>query len=160
MNRRLWGTVAVVLLVLAGVSWAAGATGGLEPAVAWWSGATTRVMAWLAANGPALEAALGALALPTAAAALAVALGVGGWRRHRGRRRAASGHAEPWRTVIEMGRKGGHPAAIARATGLAQDAVRIMLAPIAPDETVTRGNSFRTTSPGPGLVPRPLDPRA
>ena len=74
---------------------------------------------------------LGALAV--------VALGIVLWRERRG----ARGHAPPWQTVIVMGKRGHHPLSIARATGLAQDVVRIVLAPVSPDSPPSRGNSFR-----------------
>ena len=134
MNRRLWVTVAAVVGLLGVGSALTGS--GTKLATARDLGAralgsaerASRDMGW-----PAL-------------AGLAVVAGVAVFlTRTRGRRR--SGYAEPWRTVIQMGRQGRSPSAIAQATGLPQDAVRIVLAPVQV-ESFQRGNSFRSAPAG------------
>ncbi len=132
MNRRLWASVALVAVTLGGGSIMAGATGKTAPAVAVgrdlaaWVDRTSQGLGWPAVAGMALLAVGGLMAT--------------GRLRHR------AGHAEPWRTVIQMGRQGRSPSAIAQATGLPQDAVRIALAPVQVEST-PRGNSFRSSQP-------------
>ena len=53
-----------------------------------------------------------------------------------------------------MGKQGRSAATIARAIGLPQDAVRIVLAPVAVDSSLPRGNSFRSSQPGRSGSPR------
>jgi hypothetical protein len=63
------------------------------------------------------------------------------------RRRAAKrqgGHGVPWKSVVTLAKRGQPISLIARQTGLAQDAVRIVLAPIEAETVIDRGSSFRS----------------
>ncbi len=144
MNRRVWGVVGLVVAVLGAGSALAGSAGQAGPALAAarhavaWVGRTSQGIGWPALVGAAL-------------AAIGLVMATGQRRR--------SGHAEPWRTVIHMGRQGRSASVIAQATGLAQDAVRIALSPVLV-ESVPRGNSFRPSPPdrGNGRVDNPPPP--
>ncbi len=132
MNRRLWASVGLVVAVLGAGSAAAGSKERLvtileagKRAVDW-ANRTTRTAGWPVLAGVAVLAAGAVIAT--------------GRRRHR------SGYAEPWRTVIQMAGRGRSASAIAQATGLPQDAVRILLAPVQV-EISQRGNSFRSSQP-------------
>ncbi len=134
MNQRLWVTVGAVVGLL-GVGSALTESGtnlaaarDLGTRALHWVEQSTKDIGWPALTGIAVVA--GAAVFLTT---------------KRGRRR--SGHAEPWRTVIQMGRQGRSPSAIAQATGLPQDAVRIVLAPVQV-ESFQRGNSFRSAPAG------------
>ncbi|MBX3147626.1 MAG: hypothetical protein KF785_12750 [Gemmatimonadales bacterium] len=135
MNKRLWISVGTV----------AGGLGVVSVASRW-----NELAQWWTGAGPALaaiEQGLGAARWPALlAAATLLAIGVTAtlWRK---RRQARGGFAEPWRTVIEMSKKGQGASVIAQATGLPQDAVRIMLGPIAVDPTFPGGKSFRSSQP-------------
>ncbi len=135
MNKRLWISVGTVVGALGVVSIV---SRGSDLKQLWTD------------LGPALaaiEQGLGAARWPALAGiAVLVAAGIGAtlWRR---RRQARGGFAEPWRTVIEMSKKGQGASVIAQATGLPQDAVRIMLGPIAVDPTFPGGKSFRSSQP-------------
>ena len=118
MNRRLWMSVGLVVAVLG--------VGAAGKRVLGWVDRASRTVGWPALAGVAVVAA-GAVIVT-------------------GKRRQRSGYAEPWRTVIHMGRQGRSASAIAQATGLPQDAVRIALAPV-PVESFQRGNSFRSSRP-------------
>ncbi len=150
MNRRLWGMVVVVLFTLGGVSFA---TGSREQAA--------RALAMAGRAVTAVETATAALTWPVvgglAAALLCLGVALIGVRRWRARRPRA-GLGEPWRTVIEMGRKGQNAGMIARATGLSQDAVRIVLAPVAAERIDPRGKSFRSSPPEGGSASPPNPP--
>lgn len=148
MNRRLWGMVVVVLLTLGGVSFA---TGSREQAA--------QVLALAARGAAAVERATAALTWPVVAGLAGAFVVLGGVlvAIRRWRRRPRAGFAEPWRTVIELARKGQNAGAIARATGLSQDAVRIVLAPVAVDQIDPRGKSFRSSPPEGGSAP-PTNP--
>jgi hypothetical protein len=65
------------------------------------------------------------------------------------RRRRPTGHREPWIRVVELGRQGRSAASIAQVTRQPQDAVRILLAPVAVERMPVRGKSFRSNDPGP-----------
>lgn len=148
MNKRLWGSVVGVLGLLATASIVAAPAENTRRLATFGRAAAARVtsamgdLAWV-------ETALGRLSWPVTAAiggtALILALALVAWRR-----RAAAGAGEPWRTVIQMGRQGRNAIEIARATGLPQDAVRIVLAPVAVDRAVPDGKTFRSTPPGAG----------
>jgi hypothetical protein len=143
MNRRLWTAVGVTILTLAGGSFVAGPPrirAGLSQAqvvAGQWLGWAERMPWWL----------VGAIA----AAAVVALVGLR-WRE----RRAARGHDLPWRQVIELGKQGQHPLSIARATGVPQDVVRIVLAPVSPDSSVGRGNSFRAPGEPTGRPPQSI----
>ncbi|MGE3615973.1 MAG: hypothetical protein AB7L66_08860 [Gemmatimonadales bacterium] len=136
MNRQLWKAVGGKVFVLGGVSFVTASRESLERAGA---GA-------MAAAGWA-ERTLAGLSWPVIAGLAVGAVAIGALQTIR-RRRPRSGFGEPWRTVIEMNRSGRNAAQIAQATGVSHDAVRIMLSPIAPDETRSPGKSFRSSSPG------------
>lgn len=146
MNRRLWAAVAATLLTLALASALAGparfrsAPTAIAVAGSRLGALADRVPWWLAAS-------IGALAV--------VALGVVLWRERRG----ARGHRAPWHSVIVMSKRGHHPLSIARATGLAQDVVRIVLAPVSAEAPPSGGNSFRPPSARGAEMPRPERPR-
>ncbi len=118
MNRRLWMSVGLVVAVLG--------IGSAGKRALGWADRAGRALGWPALAGVAVLAA-GAVILT-------------------GKRGRRSGYAEPWRTVIQMGRQGRSASAIAQATGLPQDAVRIVLAPVQA-EKFQRGNSFRSSQP-------------
>jgi hypothetical protein len=129
--------VATVLFVLGGASFLTGSLPSVD-----------QVIAVLGAVGELLDRALSGLGWPVLGGlGAAVLAGVAVVMIRR--RRPTGGFAEPWNTVIEMGRRGKSAAAIARATGLPQDAVRIVLAPIPVDQSrlaSPRGKSFRPAS--------------
>jgi membrane protein implicated in regulation of membrane protease activity len=134
MNRRLWTAVAMIIGLLGGVSFVFGPV------------RLTKLSTTIGHYATLATAAFGALpwsvvtVLALAAAAATVALL---WRERRRR----AGHGEPWRTVVSLGKQGRPISVIARDTGLTQDAVRIVLAPVAFDPSFPRGNSFRSSSP-------------
>lgn len=142
MNRRLWISVGLVVAVLGAGSLVAGSRERLAPTLEagkrafGWAERTTHAVGWPALAGMAALAAGAVIAT--------------------GRRRRQSGYAEPWRTVIQMGRQGRSASAIAQATGLPQDAVRIVLNPVQA-ESFQGGNSFRSSPPDGGRR-RPDDP--
>jgi uncharacterized membrane protein len=136
VNRRLWTAVGLTIMVMGGVSFIWG-PGRIGAGGGWMVGAARE--GWdLIARLP--------WEVVVALAALAAVLGLAAIRWDRRRQR---GEAEPWRTVIQMGREGRSPSVIARRTGLSQDAVRIVLAPIAVDPSFPRGKSFRSTGAAP-----------
>ncbi len=141
MNRRLWTAVAVTITVMSGISFVWG-PGQLEAGLRWVGTAVTTSVT-------AIEGA----PWPTVAGAAVVAA-LAGLATLRSKRRRLTGEREPWRTVIEMGKRGQSPSAIARRTGLPQDAVRIVLAPVEVDPAFPRGKSFRSSSPAPARPPR------
>ncbi len=130
MNRRLWTAVAGTVTVLGGVSFI------------WGPGQVEKALHRMTDFGLAALAALDALPW-SAVGALAAGAAVLGLLGLRSKRRRRVGDGEPWRIVVEMGKQGRSPSAIARETGLPQDAVRIVLAPVAVDPSFPRGNSFR-----------------
>lgn len=137
MNRRLWAVVALVATLFGGLS--------------------------LAANPAALEAVVSTLgrvgtlladlswSTITAIAAGALALTGLVWVLERKRR---GGNPAPWQQIIALGKAGRPISVIARQTGVAQDVVRIVLAPVAIDSSVPRGKSFRA-DPGNGGIEEP-----
>lgn len=137
MNRRLWIAVAAIVAVFVGVSWVLGPT---PPP----GGSTVLRLANQAIG--AVSALPWSVVTILAGAAIAATTGLV-WRERRRR----AGHGEPWRTVITLGKQGRSISVIARDTGLTQDAVRIVLAPVALDPSFPRGNSFRSSAP-----PRPV----
>ncbi|MHB1327631.1 MAG: hypothetical protein ACYC2K_05450 [Gemmatimonadales bacterium] len=135
MNKRLWISVGTVVGGL-----------GVVSIVSRWN-ELNQLWADLGPTLAAIESGLGAARWPALAGiGVLVAAGVTAtlWRR---RRQPRGGFAEPWRTVIEMSKKGQGASVIAQATGLPQDAVRIMLGPIAVDPTFPGGKSFRSSQP-------------
>lgn len=130
MRRKIWIPVLVTVLTLAVAglprnTWktvAAGATSlrsAAVPRIASWidrlqSDAPRWIESVRAASPGALPVAVGAGSTLLAACTL--------WLAHRASR------PKP-RRVLDLARRGHHPADIARRTGLAQDAVRAMLRP-------------------------------
>lgn len=135
MNRRLWGIVGVVIAGMVAASIALRSPDEVG-----------KVAASAAPALDALQRSIQMLSWPAIgaiAAGLVVPLGAFVLIRRR-RSSSRGGFGEPWRTVIEMGRQGRNPATIAQATGLPQDAVRIILSPVAMEPSFPEGNSFRS----------------
>lgn len=135
MNKRLWISVGTVV----------GGLGVVSIASRW--GELSQLGSRVGPALAAVEQGLGAARWPALvgiAAVLAIGVIATLWRK---RRQPKGGFAEPWRTVIEMSKKGQGASVIAQATGLPQDAVRIMLGPIAVDPTFPGGKSFRSSQP-------------
>lgn len=134
MNTRLWTSVGAAIAVLGGVSFAAGprrveaGVGRLDPLLDRWLALGAATPWWLVA---------------TIVAAAFAAVSWMGWRE----RRLRQGQAAPWDHVIILAKQGRSPMTIARITGLPQDVVRIVLAPVAPDSSASRGKSFRPSYP-------------
>ncbi len=146
MTKRLWAVVGTVVALLGAASLLNGLP--VRPA------ATGRALDALGAN---VEWTLGHVPLRMAGLATGGLLLAGGLLQLARRRRPRAGFGEPWRTVVELGRQGSSASAIARRTGLSQDAVRIVLAPVAVDPSRSRGKSFRSSRPT-NLVTPPHDP--
>ena len=135
MTKRLWVMVGVVVVVLG--------AGSLLTRV---QADRTRTVRALDVVGANVEWTLRHVPLRTVALATGGLLLTGGLLELlRRRRRPRTGFAEPWRTVIVLGRQGRSASAIAQVTGLSQDAVRIVLAPVAVDPSLSRGKSFRSS---------------
>lgn len=134
MNRRLWLTVGAIVALFGGVSFIYGGTG--PAALPTW---TTSLARSAAAR---LERLPWTVVAGIAVAAVILA-GLAWWIERRRR----LGHGEPWRTVVLLGKQGRSISVIARNTGLPQDAVRIVLAPVSVDPSFPRGNSFRSSAP-------------
>jgi hypothetical protein len=83
-------------------------------------------------------------------AGLVLGLVAGFGLRHRRR--------EPWGAAVELARRGRPVDEIARVRGLSQDAVRVLLNPIATESPASRGRNFRhdrPVRPPGGAAPRP-----
>ena len=144
MNRKLWVAVGATITVMGAVDYGARPTGAIRDFVQ---------------KGIELWDRLGALiswdiaGFSTVAALLVLLVSM---RKRRGDR-----HPEPWRKVIELGRKGRSVSQISYVTRQPQDAVRILLAPVALDRDRPRGKSFRASGPEKAETPasRPRRPR-
>ncbi len=143
MTKRLWVMVGTVVVVLGAGSLLA--RGEVD---------RSRVVRALDVAGANVEWTLRHVPLRTVGLATGGLLLAGGLvQLLRRRRRSTAGFAEPWRTVIVLGRQGRSASAIAQATGLSQDAVRIVLAPVAVDPSLSRGKSFRSSQPTDAATP-------
>lgn len=147
MTKRLWGMVGAVVVVLGTASLLNGSAGQRAKA-AWVLGAVGANLEWSLRNVPVRAVGLTAGGLLLLGGVVELV---------RRRRRPKAGFGEPWRTVVLLGREGRSASAIAQVTGLSQDAVRIVLAPVAVDPSLSRGKSFRSSSPTDPTTP-PHDP--
>lgn len=139
MSRRLWGMVGAIVAVFASVSFLFATPAQVRQAIAVASAAAAYAdRVGRAVPLPVLLAGLGGVLALSLTVKLLVRL-----RRQRPR----AGFAEPWRTVVEMGRQGRSLSAISQATGLPQDAVRIVLSPVAVDPSLSQGKPFRPNRP-------------
>lgn len=137
MNRRLWTGVVIVVGLLGGISF------GFAPHPPTdWTGPVAKIAA-AAVRG------LNGISWTMIGSLVGLAGLVALTWRWLERRRRSTGHGPPWRTVVQLGKQGRPIAVIARDTGLSQDAVRILLSPMAVDPSFPRGNSFRSTRPPP-----------
>lgn len=137
MRKQLWGMVGAVVVVMAAASFLNSGTAR-----------RARVTRALDVVGANVEWTLRHVPLKSVALATGGLVLLGGVvQLARRRRRPKAGFAEPWRTVIELGKQGRSASAIAQATGLSHDAVRIVLAPVAVDPSLSRGKSFRSAGP-------------
>ena len=134
MNRRVWVAVAATTAALVALSLA------FSPPKA-----PNAILAVLGSGFRRLDGLLELLSWEVVGG-IAV-LGLSGMLLLVRRGRTHRGSGEPWRTVIELGRQGRSPSAIARTARVPQDAVRIVLSPIAQDRPVVQGKSFRPSSP-------------
>jgi hypothetical protein len=140
VNRNLWASVAGAIVVMGGLEYAANPNGGVRQAVA--------LVRRAAPAGAALVGrASGALSWEVVGLLVAAALVMVLVAR---RRRRPTGLPEPWRRVVLLGRQGRPPATVARLTRQSQDAVRIVLAPVAVDRPPAEGKPFRSNDPGRG----------
>ncbi len=144
MNRRIWAAVLATVGVM-------GTTSVLQHTDAWRTNVASARRELADRGGPAWRWAVGHRdAIGVGTAAIGVLLLVGLRLRRRPERR---GHAAPWQQVIEMATSGQEIDEIARATHLAQDAVRILLTPVPLDPALPPGRTFRHDRPVP--VPSP-----
>lgn len=141
MSRQIWTAVLATVGLLLVAS-------ALEAPERWRRAgrAVASGAAAAAGDGAAFAAAHRRELLYTGAGALVATLAGFGLARRRSTRRAA--HGVPWREVVELARRGRSVETIARSTHLAQDAVRTVLQPVAPDPEFTPGKSFRHEPPG------------
>lgn len=146
MSRRLWGMVGAIAAVFATVSFLFATPAQVRQALSVLSaaaGAADRVARTVPL--PIMIAVIGGAVAVSLAITVAVTLK---------RRRPRAGFGEPWRTVVEMGRQGRSASAISQATGIPQDAVRIVLSPVAVDPSLSRGKPFRPNPPSDQESPR------
>jgi hypothetical protein len=145
VNRRLWVSVVGIVATL-------GAVSVLHPMPGQGSGG---LLAGLAAAGKAVSLAAAQAAGQAAArltwdvvGLLAVAALVSVLLVLR-RGSKVERHGEPWKRVVELSQQGRSIASIAQVTRQSQDAVRIVLAPVAPERSRPHGNAFRSKAPPP-----------
>jgi hypothetical protein len=147
MNRQIWAAVLVTVGLM-------GATSVLQHTDAWRTNVASARRELAELGGPAWRWAAedrDAIGVGTAAIGVLLLVGI---RRRRPERR---GQAAPWQQVIEMATSGQEIDEIARATHLAQDAVRILLTPVPLDPALPPGRTFRHDRPVP--APSPVRPK-